>query len=196
MPIAIKPRDTVREVGGPASDASFSDSGAIMADDTFIQVLLSELQVDEGVRLTVYDDATGKPLRQGDTIIGIPTIAIGRNLQDRGISQEISLMLAREDVDGAVLDLNRNVPWWIDLSFNRRLALVNMCFNMGWPRLSKFKKMWAALEEAHGFEFSGLEPQAKAAYGRAADEALDSKWAREDVQKDRSERLAKYIREG
>lgn len=167
-----------------------------MSDADLIAKSLPELEEDEGIVLVVYDDATGKPLRQGDTIKGIPTIGMGRNLQDRGISKEISRMLAREDVDGAIADLDRNVPWWRDLSLKRRMALLNMCFNMGWPRLAKFKKMWAALVQAHDLEFSGLEAQSKRFYSIAADEALDSKWAREDVQKSRSERLVQYIREG
>jgi len=41
-------------------------------------------------------------------------------------------------------------------------VLVNMAFNIGRPRLSKFKNMLAAIEEKD--------------YSRAADEMIDSKW--------------------
>jgi len=37
-----------------------------------------QLTRHEGLRLAVYDDATGKPLEQGDTIVGHPTVGVGR----------------------------------------------------------------------------------------------------------------------
>lgn len=44
-------------------------------------------------------------------------------------------------------------------------ALLNQCFNLGWPRLSTFKKMLAALQRGD--------------YHDAAAEAEDSKWFRQ-----------------
>jgi len=44
-------------------------------------------------------------------------------------------------------------------------VLVNMCFNMGSPRVSKFQKMLAALEVQD--------------YQKASKEMLDSRWARQ-----------------
>ena len=40
-----------------------------------------------------------------------------------------------------------------------------MCYNMGWPTLSKFKKMFAALDAAD--------------YNEAAEQMKDSKWYRD-----------------
>ena len=53
-----------------------------------------------------------------------------------------------------------------------------MAFNLGWPRLSRFKNMIEALKAGD--------------YGRAADEALDSKWA--DQVGTRAERIATVYR--
>ena len=36
----------------------------------------------------VYDDATGKPIRAGDTLIGHPTLGFGRNLSGKGIEDD------------------------------------------------------------------------------------------------------------
>ena len=55
-----------------------------------------------------------------------------------------------------------------------------MCFNLGLPRLLKFKKMIIALEQGY--------------YDQAADEALDSQWARQVG--DRAQRIATAFREG
>ena len=41
---------------------------------------------DEGVRLRVYDDATGEPLHPGMTLKGHPSIGYGRALDVNGIS--------------------------------------------------------------------------------------------------------------
>ena len=122
---------------------------------------------DEGMVLRPYSDSVGKM-----------TIGIGRNLDDRGITEAEARYLARSDILGAVADLDRNVPWWRGLAEPRQRALVNMCFNVGWPRLSSFARMWAALEAGD--------------YETAADEALDSKWARQVGA--RAERIAALIR--
>jgi len=41
----------------------------------------------EGIRLFVYDDATGKPITAGSICQGNPTIGIGRELSKTGISE-------------------------------------------------------------------------------------------------------------
>ncbi len=136
-----------------------------------IEAMTAQLIEHEGLRLKPYRCPAGKL-----------TIGIGRNLDDRGISEQEAAVLCRNDIDGAERDLDRNVPWWRELSAVRQMALVDMCLNLGWPRLSGFKRMLAALERAN--------------YETAADEMLDSKWARQDVQPERSQRLARIMREG
>ena len=69
------------------------------------------------------------------------------------------------DIKGVCDDLDRNIPWWRDLSDLRQEALANMCFNLGWHRMSKFKNMLSAMRSGD-FERAGVE-------------ALDSKWARQ-----------------
>lgn len=130
--------------------------------------LLQDLIRDEDLREKPYRDSVGKL-----------TIGIGRNLDDRGISRDEAVYLCRNDIAIATGDLDRAVPWWRDLPEPAQRGLANMCFNLGWPRLSAFKKMLAALE-AHDFD-------------RAADEALDSKWARQVGE--RADRIETLFRE-
>ncbi len=68
----------------------------------------------------------------------------------------------------------------MDLDAVRQDAMVNLCFNLGFSRLSLFTNALAAMAEAN--------------YDRAAMEFLDSKWARQ-VGK-RSEDVAHMIRTG
>jgi lysozyme len=128
-----------------------------------VQRVIEQLKRHEGLRLTVYDDATGKPVAKGDTLKGNPTIGVGRLLTEgRGLTTIEVEMLLENDIEVVVDDLNRNVPWWNELNDARQAVLINLCFNMGWPRLSLFEKMLAALESGD------MET--------AADEMIDSRW--------------------
>ncbi len=142
--------------------------------------LISDLKRDEGVRLVPYDDATGLPLKQGDTIKGKITIGVGRNLTDRGITDAESDILVKADAEIAIEDLDRNVPYWREWPDNVQRAVANMCMNMGWTKLKYFVLMWAALEADD--------------WDAAAAEALDSKWARQVG--DRATRIADLMRLG
>ena len=128
-----------------------------------VQRVIEQLKRHEGLRLTVYDDATGKPVAKGDTLQGNPTIGVGRLLTEgRGLTTIEVEMLLENDIEVVVDDLNRNVPWWNELNDARQAVLINLCFNMGWPRLSLFEKMLAALECGD--------------MDTAADEMIDSRW--------------------
>lgn len=129
--------------------------------------LTDSLIRDEGMRLKPYRCTAGKL-----------TIGVGRNLDDNGISEAEAIILLSNDINEVFDELDTRIPWWSGLNDKQKIALANMCFNLGWPRLSKFKKMLAALK-VKDFE-------------TAAKEALDSKWA-VDVGA-RSQRIANLLR--
>lgn len=130
--------------------------------------ILYNLMCDEGFRSKPYKDTVGKL-----------TIGYGRNLDDNGISKEEAEFLLKQDIKTARDELH-NFYWYEKLTINRQRALINMMFNLGLPKFRKFKKMIAAFE--------------KRDYPIAADEALDSKWAKQVG--GRSERVADLIRYG
>jgi len=128
-----------------------------------IQKLIEQLKRHEGLRLYVYDDANGREVTQGYRLQGHPTIGVGRLLTSaRGLSTIEIEMLLENDIEVVVDELNRNVPWWNDLNEARQAVMVNLCFNLGWPRLSLFENMLDAAEKGN--------------WDRAADELMDSKW--------------------
>ena len=153
-------------------------------------LLMQKLVAHEGMRLDVYKDT-----------LGINTIGIGRNLDDRGITKDEldwmdypsieyvysdgiteadAMYLAQNDVQIVEEELLRAHPCVEDLDAVRQLVLVDMAFNMGVPRLCKFKKMWAAVHEGD--------------FPTASREMLDSRWA---VQvKGRSHKLAHAMHHG
>ncbi len=96
--------------------------------------LVAGLRADEGVRQFPYTDTVGKL-----------TIGVGRNLTDRGLSDDEINYLLQNDIDLVIDDLNRGIPWWVDLSPVRQRVLANMCFNIGLPRLKGFVRMLSAM---------------------------------------------------
>ena len=42
------------------------------------------ISLHEGVKYRVYDDANGKEIKAGDTLVGHPTIGVGRNVAADG----------------------------------------------------------------------------------------------------------------
>lgn len=62
------------------------------------KVLIPMLRAEEGLRLTVYDDATGKPIKPGTLVKGHPTIGIGRALDVNGITEAEAEYLKANDV--------------------------------------------------------------------------------------------------
>ena len=134
--------------------------------------LVRMIAVHEGIVLNVYQDH-----------LGIDTIGIGRNLQDRGITdgellfinktiddvyengltEEEAYYLCMNDIAIVEKELLQNKPIVNQLTATRQMVLVDMAFNMGVPRLMKFINMWAAIKNEN--------------YSLACEEMIDSRWA-------------------
>jgi lysozyme len=134
-----------------------------------MQKLKEMLIKHEGLKLKPYLCTAGKL-----------TIGVGRNIEDRGISLTTALQMLDEDIEICVAELIKNFPRYITLSENRKMVLIDMCFNLGWPRLRGFKKMFAALEVED--------------YNEAANQMLDSNWAKQVGQ--RAKTLEAMMRQG
>lgn len=91
------------------------------------ELLRRQLIRDEGLRLKPYKDTVGKV-----------TIGVGRNLDDKGISEDEAAMLLDNDIDEHVADLDKHLPWWRGMDDRRQNALANMAFNLGITRLMLF----------------------------------------------------------
>ncbi|HUB96199.1 MAG TPA: glycoside hydrolase family protein [Stellaceae bacterium] len=101
----------------------------------------------EGLRLRVYDDATGRPIGPDATLRGHPTIGYGRALDRQGIT----VAEARTLLDNDLAMLTRQVPSivgaeaWPELGAARQAALVDMAYQVGPEGLARFAEMLAAL---------------------------------------------------
>lgn len=117
----------------------------------------------EAFRRFVYDDATGKPLKPGNTIEGHPTIGYGLCLDTRGIPQEDAELLTTRYIVELERSLRVERPVFGTLSMIRQAVIIDMAYNLGVGGVLGFKRMWDAIERAN--------------YREAAEEMLDSAWA-------------------
>lgn len=116
--------------------------------------LRRDLRRDEGVRLKPYYCTAGKL-----------SIGAGRNLDDAGITEAEAVILLENDIAKVKLRLDQSVPFWRTLPEPAARGLCNMCYQLGIGGLLKFKQTLALLEIGD--------------YNSAADEALNSLWAKQ-----------------
>ena len=105
-----------------------------------------QLAKHEGCRQFVYDDATGRPVAVGSQIRGRLTVGIGRNLEDKGLSEDEIRYLVDNDIADAIREAHK-FRWFDALDGVRQAVIVELIFNMGLPRLLGFKKFLAAMSE-------------------------------------------------
>lgn len=137
----------------------------------------------EGLKLQPYICPAGKL-----------SIGVGRNLEDNpptpreqtaigdymhGITKNGAMLLLRNDVEKCLKNL-KTLPFWNKLDLERQYALLDMCFQLGFYGLKKFKKMLSSMENKR--------------FTEASEHCLDSNYARQ-VPK-RANRIAKLIKEG
>jgi lysozyme len=94
--------------------------------------------------LVVYDDATGKPLLPGMTVVGHPTIGIGRCLDRKGITETEAHLLLENDIQEVREQVTKALPWYNRLNETCRMVLEAMAFQMGIAGLLGFKGTQAA----------------------------------------------------
>lgn len=132
------------------------------------QRLAEDLLRDEGLRLNPYRCTAGRL-----------TIGVGRNLDDRGISESEALLLLDNDIKDCWGQLAVAQPWVLAAPEAVQEVLANMCFNLGLAGLLGFRQTLALLQAGR--------------FAEAAAAMLRSKWAAQVGA--RAERLAQRLRE-
>ena len=142
-----------------------------------IDKLREEITYDEGVKYEVYIDN-----------LGLPTFGIGhlvtKNDEEYGedvgypVSEQRVNEVFEEDMNIVLNDCQILYDDFDDLPEECQHIIANMMFNMGRPRLSKFKGMKRGLDERE--------------WNSAADEMLDARWYRQAPK--RADRLVNRMR--
>ena len=124
--------------------------------------LREQLKIDEGVKYEIYHDH-----------LGYKTFGIGHLVvpQDKEygspvgtpISEDRVNSIFAEDVEKYISEAKKVFPDLEDKPEEAQQVIVNMCFNMGEPRLSGFKKFITAINNEE--------------WQNASVEMLDSRWA-------------------
>ena len=91
------------------------------------------------------------------------TIGYGRNLTDKGVSEEEARTLLANDVQEVINALRGNYHWFGQLDSVRQEVVINMAFNLGIVGFSKFR--------------ATIRHIASGDYEQAAINMLESKWA-------------------
>ena len=140
--------------------------------------LQRELTEDEGCELSLYNDhlgyltfGVGHLVREDDPEYGQPV--------GTPVSQERVDECFKADIESVLNDCVRLYPTFENMNEEVKLIIANMMFNLGYPRLSKFRKMKAAVDKGD------LE--------EAANQMADSKWAKVQVP-NRAARLVDRMR--
>jgi lysozyme len=94
---------------------------------------------------------------------GFLTIGVGRNIEERGLSDDEIDYILNNDINIATDELVRTFDWYPDLNDVRQRVVIDMVFNLGMPRFQQFKKMIQALDEGD--------------YKEASIQMMDSRWA-------------------
>lgn len=140
--------------------------------------LRQELADDEGCKYSVYLDHLNLPtfgighlITESDPEFGQP---IGTEVSEERVRKAFNL-----DVAVTIDECKVLYPDFDDLPEECQHVIANMMFNMGRPRLSKFKKMKAAVDNRD--------------FNEAAEQMIDSRW--HDQVPNRAKRLVKRIRD-
>ncbi len=100
---------------------------------------------NEGLRLKPYQCSAGKL-----------TLGYGRNIEDNGISLDEAEFLLSSDIRSVTEEIRRLIPDFDSLELPQKTALIDMGFNLGITRLSKFKKMLVAIN-VRDFKTAAME---------------------------------------
>lgn len=127
-----------------------------------------QLILHEGMRLKPYYCTADKL-----------TIGVGRNLEDRGITEQEARMMLRNDI-AEIGEWVKRFDWYSKLNNVRKKVIIDMVFNLGKRGFLSFQRTIGHIEEGD--------------YTAAADEMLHSRWAEQVGQ--RAERLSKMMLTG
>ena len=150
-----------------------------------INQLRKELERDEGCKYEIYLDHLGYPtfgighlITDDDLESKVWPLGLGKTSVGVEVSEERVKEAFNSDIETVLSDCCRLYEYFDDLPEEAQLIIANMMFNLGYPRLSKFKGMKRGVDERD--------------WNAAADEMVDSLWYRQVT--NRANRLVERMR--
>ena len=140
-----------------------------------LEEVKEHIKQEEGYRDVIYRDHLNfATIGYGHLVLPRDKFKDGVKYSHKELEKvfEYDFQIAKQDMESLTKDL--------DIVDGAKEILIHMCFQLGKPKVSKFKKMFEALS--------------KKDYNNAANEMLDSLWAKKHTPA-RAERLARKMRE-
>lgn len=106
--------------------------------------LEAELEVEEGNKNLIYDDATGLPFLKGMTLKGNISVGIGLNLMIPFDAAELTFIETNR-INKARAQLAA-YPWYTGQDEVRQVALADLTFNLGVKGLLRWPKFLSYME--------------------------------------------------
>ena len=132
-----------------------------------MQDIINSIKAHEGYEPMVYQCTEGHD-----------TIGVGFKVDDLFLSEKVCDLILEEKLNDLIPRIERKLSWFRYAQDEVKLVIVNMCYQMGLSGVLKFKRALAAMEIKN--------------WEMAADEMLDSLWARQTSR--RANELADIIR--
>ena len=142
-----------------------------------VDKLRKQLELDEGVKYEIYNDHLGYATFGVGHLVLESDPEYGSEL-GTSISESRVIEAFEQDCENVLRDCNILYENFDDLPEEVQQIVANMMFNMGRPRLSKFKGMKRGVDAED--------------WNAAADEMVDSAWYRQVP--NRAERLVERMR--
>jgi len=139
--------------------------------------LQNEIADDEGIKYEIYRCSEGYPTGGiGHLITEWDEPYYGMPIGSKIPHEQVDEWFAK-DIETTIKDCNLLFSQFDNLPDDIQHVLANMCFQLGRPRLSKFKNMIAAVEDCD--------------WARMADEMEDSRWFKQTT--NRAQRLINRV---
>ena len=144
--------------------------------EILVDKLRKDLEHDEGRKNEIYLCSLGQPT------FGIGHLVLQTDPESKmeigdKVSEERINSCFESDIETTIKDCRIIFQSWDKLPEEAKLVTANMCFQLGRPRLSKFKKTISACDEHRWTDM--------------ANEMMDSRWYTQT--KNRADRLIKRI---
>ena len=137
--------------------------------------LLESVKRHEGYRNKVYLDTLGK------RTVGVGHLCVEDFWEDDKEYEESFLMeILEKDLQSAI-DQADDMCKDLKISSDAKIIIIEMIFQLGGTGVSKFRKMWQALQQ---------DPPD---YAEASVQMLDSRWAKQTP--NRAQEMAKHMKE-
>ena len=134
-----------------------------------LATLRKEIERDEGIKYEIYYDHLGYPTFGIGHFVKTDDPEFGQHIGYQ-VSEERVIEAFEDDVQSVLKDCKKLYADFDELPEEAQHIIANMMFNMGYPRMSKFKMMKAAVD-ARDWQQAAVEMKSSLWYKQVTNRA-------------------------